>query len=75
MPDLLERLAFAVSAHPSSVDRKDMLELLEHAGLGGSHVHDLIAACPVGHVVVDRGGLREALRLALAKGDQRISLA
>jgi hypothetical protein len=70
MLDLHDRLAFAASTHPASIDRDDMLELLEQAGLGGSHVHDLIAAHPPGHIVMDRAGLREAMRLARTKGRQ-----
>ena len=34
MPDLRERLAFAESMHPASVDRADMLALLDQAVLG-----------------------------------------
>ena len=60
--DLLERTTFLASCDPCQIQRRDMLMLLERAGLKQSPVHDLIAAEQDGPLLLQRSGILEVLR-------------
>ncbi len=65
--NLLDRAALFASTDPCQIPRRDILGLLNRAGLKASHAHKVIAATPDGPVLIRRAGSLEVLQQARAR--------